>query len=79
MLGVATPLWDNTRCTQRPVRDATAVDVPGSVNFDPKLSAARKTWRDRLKRLGSVGGSDLGNEDAGMPKEQSPGKPTTRR
>jgi transposase len=22
---------------------------------------------------------DLGNEDAGMPKEQSPGKPTTRR
>src|SRR6476620_2772728 len=23
--------------------------------------------------------SDLGNEDAGMPKEQSPGKPTTRR
>jgi transposase len=22
---------------------------------------------------------DLGNEDAGLPKEQSPGKPTTRR
>ena len=33
----------------------------------------------RVKHLASVEAPDLGNEDGVMPKEQSPGKPTTRR
>jgi transposase len=32
-----------------------------------------------LNRPGNPGGSDLGNEDGVMPKEQSSGKPTSRR
>jgi hypothetical protein len=32
-----------------------------------------------LSRLEMLEAPDLGNEIAGMPKEQSPGKPTTRR
>ena len=64
-------------------RDLALDPLAGQVPGQPEPGRAGLIGdRDRARQLnrpGFVEAPDLGNEDGVMPKEQSPGKPTTRR